>query len=1213
MSEYQAAEFFKVGGALAPDAPGYVIRQADEQLLQAALAGRYCHVLTARQMGKSSLMVRTASRLREKGIRTVMIDLSEIGANATADQWYFGLISRFKRQLILAVDDAAWWREREQLGPLQRFSDCLRQVVLEEIQEPVVVFIDEIDSTLNLPFTDDFFAVIRALYNARASDPACNRLTFVLLGVARPSDLIKERTRTPYNIGTSIDLHDFTTDEAQTLLEGLAALPGQQEAILQRVLHWTGGHPYLTQKVCAEIVEQGGEWGVEQIDGLVRQLFLAEGARKETNLQFIRERVQASDERGTMLRVYRKVWNGRPVQDEERSVAKSQLKLTGLVKTAPGAQLAVRNRIYRQVFDRKWIQENMPVQPMQWAALAAAAVAVIAILVVSWLIYQEKNRPVEIKAETYRSTFLSSSSADVRITNLANLFELGDEYQDEARNLFFDLDDDQRLALFEGLSDPQTMGSEVVTVVKAVYQDVRLENRERDNQLLRVMARVLYNSEDENILETEALAMEIDYWMDGRDFAAKKNWGSAKEQYTKAAEAINDWNPDYKNPAILFDRGVACTALGEYEMALSDLQATIEVDKKREIQVKQIINQNSGLFTYLGLHRQEYLIIATWFPTLTPTYTPTHTPTGIPMHTSDPTATLSPTPTSTVTPILTPAPTTPVIVPGPTPTQLVEGSIWVWTDNSAMVYVPAGVFWMGSTEDEIQEIVLDKCPSCDKEDYTREQPLHEVYLDAFWIDQTEVTNTQFAIFLNEQRNLVWDTRERWWQYSGIEFVNQEYRSKEGFADYPVVYVTWDEAVAYCQWAGKKLPTEAEWERAARGVYRYIYPWGNDSVGVRWNFCDKQCIYSHKSTLIDDGYKQAAPIGSYPLGMSPCGTLDMAGNVSEWVMDWYSEDFYKISPRDNPQGPLLGRTRVIRGGSFDTTWIRTRSTYRDNEDPEFRFFSLGFRCARSASEPIMTPIPIPTVEPTKERAGIVYIPAGEFVMGSNDSNAAARINEKPQHKVYLDAFWIDRTEVTNAQYKQCVDGGHCDPPTQSGSATRNSYFGNPEFDDYPVIYVNWEMANQYCLWVDGRVPTEAEWEKAARGTDGRIYPWGNNFDGLKLNFCDTQCTLSWRNMNWNDGYADTAPVGSYLSGASSYGVLDMAGNVWEWVADWYDEKYYEISPYINPQGSSIFEREHIHRGGSWDSNAEYTQTALRYPVPTYHSVNTLGFRCAYSTP
>lgn len=221
----------------------------------------------------------------------------------------------------------------------------------------------------------------------------------------------------------------------------------------------------------------------------------------------------------------------------------------------------------------------------------------------------------------------------------------------------------------------------------------------------------------------------------------------------------------------------------------------------------------------------------------------------------------------------------------------------------------------------------------------------------------------------------------------------------------------------------------------------------------------------------------------------------------------------------------------------------------------------------------------------------YVPAGSFVMGS-DMGAG---NEKPAHDVYLDSFWIDQTEITNEMYSLCETAGDCPAPKMPNSYSRSSYYGNDEFANYPVIYVDWDMASAYCAWADRRLPTEAEWEKAARGTTGYIYPWGG----------DAVC----ENVNAMGCKGETSPVGEYVLGKSPYGLFDMAGNVMEWVADWYDSEYYQYSPRENPLGPSTGSR-HVLRGGSWKSNEFSLRSTFRSGlVPDEANLYLIGFRCA----
>ena len=269
--------------------------------------------------------------------------------------------------------------------------------------------------------------------------------------------------------------------------------------------------------------------------------------------------------------------------------------------------------------------------------------------------------------------------------------------------------------------------------------------------------------------------------------------------------------------------------------------------------------------------------------------------------------------------------------------------------------------------------------------------------------------------------------------------------------------------------------------------------------------------------------------------------------------------------------------------------------------------------RATNTPRFTPTPTPFPEEFTNDAGATMrlVPEGEFSMGGNDGYG----DERPIHLVYLDAYYIDKYEVTNSMYETCVADGICDPPQDISSATRSGYYGYSEYADYPVIHVDWYQAETYCKWRGARLPTEAEWEKAARGTNEYKYPWGNSFQCGNGNFDDMMRLDGYVIPGGPncDGHKDTAPVGLFDSGSSPYDVYDMAGNVWEWTADWYDENYYSNSPYKDPQGTSSGSTR-VGRGGAWDvANTKNLLSTRRLGFEPSTTGNFLGFRCAGSLP
>jgi serine/threonine protein kinase len=287
-------------------------------------------------------------------------------------------------------------------------------------------------------------------------------------------------------------------------------------------------------------------------------------------------------------------------------------------------------------------------------------------------------------------------------------------------------------------------------------------------------------------------------------------------------------------------------------------------------------------------------------------------------------------------------------------------------------------------------------------------------------------------------------------------------------------------------------------------------------------------------------------------------------------------------------------------------------------------------ASISSTPTTVPSPTPPPLLIVDNYGItmVLILAGEFTMGASEADAldACHVwnprdtcsafyfkDEAPIRTVGLADYYIDQYEVTNNAYKACVEAGVCAPPFEDGSHSRDNYYSDTQYSDYPVVFTGWDGASIYCEWRGGRLPTEAEWEKAARGTDGRSYPWGDTLDASRANFCDANCDRSWANSAYDDGFFDTAPVGSYPEGASPYGAHDMAGNVSEWVEDIY-------APYPGGEAdinSDHYGSTHVRRGGSWYSLGSDLRTTRRDKdlpfimydgTDAYLANNRIGFRC-----
>lgn len=571
-----------VGGDVQASNGSYLRRDVDEQLYQACLEGKFAYVLACRQIGKSSLKNAVAELLVEQGIRVARIDLNRIGQNVKqAEDWYFSLIDEIANSIGLSGDIEGWWETQSQYSTMsQRFLRFLDQVLLEQIQDRIVIFIDEIDMTLELSFTDDLFASIRSLYNDRSQNKSYLRLSFVVLGVATADELIKDPNRTPFNVGISLSIHDF--DKETVALHFIDAIntahPEKGDIYFEQIFAWTNGHPYLTQKLCQAVIESPSAES-DIVAQKVTDIFLGQTYRSESNMNFIQNRVLSDQHKISIIRTYRKILQGHILTDAHRTPAINRLKLYGLVKSNSGT-LCIRNKIYEHAFDLNWCKENYPINYSQILAIISSSIALLLILLSGYVIWNNTIRLPDL-AEESTINFRLAQTPHEYVESLAQLIEIdnlywlttnGTAHTNRSIELFFTLPIEKQLYIFSEKDDKSQI------LVEALYlylSDTSLLEESTaagsSDELLDKMAKSLPDTLQDN--SPNQLKIEIQNWVVARQNVRIRKYATAITYYNKAIKA----NSNRSNPGTRFERALVNTTLNNIVDAMKGLEEVAQI------------------------------------------------------------------------------------------------------------------------------------------------------------------------------------------------------------------------------------------------------------------------------------------------------------------------------------------------------------------------------------------------------------------------------------------------------------------------------------------------------------------------------------------------------------------------------------------------------------------------------------------------------------
>ena len=565
-------KIYSTGGPVQASGGIYITRKADDDLLALCREGEYVSLLASRQVGKSSLMYHTAEQLAKENIHSAIVDLQGLGIQRNSETWYLGVLTTIRDAIEIQFDVVRWWRENGYLGEEQRFVQFFRDVLLTKVSERVVIFFDEIDTILGVPFADNFLAAVRSIFNARVTTQAYERLSFVFIGTASVTDFIRDPNRTPFNVGTTMDLMDFTFEETLPLSKGLDKSEERARHLLGCVYEWTDGHPYLTQKLCHELSKIRHELQESDVDATVEQFFLGGRGRRDNNLQFVQDKLLQNRRKSTLLKLYNDVLDGQKIDENNQSWKQNALRLSGIVKTKEG-YLFVRNKIYQHVFNKKWVRDNTPRNLTRNLGIAFFTIVTI-IFLYDFVIASIQN--------AYTRRFVQASTPAEQVTSLAHIFKLrgilfNTEAERDARELFYGLNRSEQIRLFSIVPESSISSNprDLVLVVRELYvtfadTDPASSSTDLLNAMIDALSQVKVPKDDPLRADINSLAVELKHWVDARQSSTVED---ALNYYTLAI------NTNSENPATHYERARLYVSTGEYDRALIDLNLIFSMTK----------------------------------------------------------------------------------------------------------------------------------------------------------------------------------------------------------------------------------------------------------------------------------------------------------------------------------------------------------------------------------------------------------------------------------------------------------------------------------------------------------------------------------------------------------------------------------------------------------------------------------------------------------